>query len=81
MSSENPGSAPTDNQAQIDYWNGKAGETWKRSQARLDRMLTGLTSIAIDAAAPSEGERAIDVGCGCGETTPPAAKSAAAAST
>jgi len=58
-----------DNQQQIDYWNGEAGATWVRAQARLDVMLAPLSAVAIDAADPTEAERVIDVGCGCGTTT------------
>jgi len=59
----------SDNQAQIDYWNGRAGETWVGAQQRLDNMLEALTAVAIAKADPQPGERAIDVGCGCGTTT------------
>ena len=58
----------SDNQAQIDYWNGQAGATWVRAQQRLDAMLGDLTNVAIAKANPKPGERAIDVGCGCGAT-------------
>jgi len=59
----------SDNQPQIDYWNGQAGETWVRAQQRLDTMLEDLSAAAIAKANPQPGERAIDVGCGCGATT------------
>jgi len=59
----------SDNNAQIEYWNGSAGDTWQQSQAQLDAMLAGLSDIAVSAANVSQGERVIDVGCGCGDTT------------
>ncbi len=59
----------SDNQDQIDYWNGEAGATWVRVQERLDAMLEPLSKVAVDKANPVSGERAIDVGCGCGATT------------
>lgn len=54
---------------QIDYWNGDAGQTWTRNQARLDRVLAPVTEAAIAAAGPKPGETALDIGCGCGDTT------------
>lgn len=59
----------SDNQAQIEYWNGQAGATWTRVQARMDAMLQPLSDEAIRRAAPQTGERVIDVGCGCGATS------------
>lgn len=59
----------SDNSAQIDYWNGKAGETWVAAQERMDAMLADLTSAAIHKADARAGERVIDVGCGCGDTS------------
>jgi SAM-dependent methyltransferase len=57
-----------DNSAQIAYWNDKAAETWTAFQERLDALFTPLTALALDAAAPAEGERVTDIGCGCGAT-------------
>lgn len=59
----------SDNSAQIEYWNGKAGETWVAAQARMDAMLAELTAAAIMKADAAAGERVIDVGCGCGDTS------------
>ena len=56
------------NQTQIDYWNGKAGDTWANSQARLDTMLAPISTTAIDYAQLQSSEQVIDVGCGCGST-------------
>ncbi len=62
-------SAPTTpNAQQADYWNHVAGQTWVALQARLDRLFAPLTEVAIEHAAPRPGERAIDIGCGCGAT-------------
>jgi len=54
---------------QIDYWNAAAGATWAALNARLDRLIEPLGRAAMDALAPRLGERAIDIGCGCGQTT------------
>ena len=57
------------NEAQVDYWNGKAGDTWADAQERMDAMLKPISQAAINFAEPKSDERAIDIGCGCGETT------------
>jgi predicted TPR repeat methyltransferase len=59
----------SDNSAQIEYWNGKAGATWVAAQQRMDAMLAEFTATAIGKADASAGERVIDVGCGCGDTS------------
>ena len=69
--------AVSGNEAQIDYWNGAAGETWVRAQERTDAMLEPMTEIAIARANAAGGERVIDVGCGCGATTIALAESGA----
>jgi SAM-dependent methyltransferase len=57
------------NAAQIDYWNAQAGETWARFQELLDRQIEPLGREAMRALGPQAGERILDVGCGCGQTT------------
>ncbi len=57
------------NAAQIDYWNANAGQTWATFQEQLDRQIETLGFEAMRALAPAPGERIIDVGCGCGQTT------------
>ena len=57
------------NAAQIDYWNATAGQTWARHQAQLDRQIEPLGLEALRALAARPGERVLDVGCGCGQTT------------
>jgi trans-aconitate methyltransferase len=53
----------------IEYWNGDVGQKWVRFQDLMDRSFLPLGHAAMDAAAPKTGERVIDVGCGCGDTT------------
>jgi ubiquinone/menaquinone biosynthesis C-methylase UbiE len=60
-------SAP--NKEQIDFWNSTAAAVWVESQTRMDKMLAPLTEVALSAAAVHSGERVIDVGCGCGDTS------------
>ena len=57
------------NADQIDYWNGKVGETWVMMQERMDLALTPVTAALLAAAAPQAGELVLDIGCGAGETT------------
>jgi SAM-dependent methyltransferase len=57
------------NREQIDYWNAQAGHKWVALQDRLDAQLDPLGRLAMDRLAVRAGERAIDVGCGCGATT------------
>ncbi len=58
-----------DNQKQIEFWNGDAGEKWVNDQEKMDQMLNPFSDIAIDIAEPKFDERVIDVGCGCGATS------------
>lgn len=57
------------NGAQIEYWNGWMAERWAQNQENLDQLLAPLSEAAISAAALREGERVLDVGCGCGATS------------
>lgn len=57
------------NADQIAYWNGVAGEKWVTAQDRLDTMLSPISSRLLQALAAARGERILDIGCGCGETT------------
>jgi SAM-dependent methyltransferase len=51
------------------YWNGVPADRWVREQAALDAMLRPFGDAALVRARPSSGERALDVGCGCGDTS------------
>lgn len=57
------------NADQIAYWNNSAGATWAALQDRLDRQIEPLGQKAMDAGAPKAGERVLDIGCGCGQTS------------
>lgn len=58
-----------DNQEQVTYWNGEAGNTWVAEQERMDQMLQPLSQLALQLAKAAAGERVIDIGCGCGDTS------------
>ncbi|MDX2234073.1 MAG: methyltransferase domain-containing protein [Hyphomonadaceae bacterium] len=57
------------NADQIAYWNAEVGERWAAQQARLDALIAPFGAAALTLAAPQPGERALDIGCGCGDTT------------
>jgi len=58
----------TPNAQQAEYWNSAIAQTWVKLQTRLDQLFHPLTQVALEHAAPQPGERAIDIGCGCGAT-------------
>ena len=59
---------PADNSEQIAEWNGALGERWVAMRQEIDRFVVPFGNAALKAAAPQPGERAIDIGCGCGDT-------------
>ncbi len=59
----------SENQPQVDYWNGDAGKMWAKNQAVLDGNMEQLSEVALASAAPKPGEHVLDVGCGAGDTT------------
>jgi SAM-dependent methyltransferase len=61
--------APSDNQPQVDYWNGDAGKTWAKKQSVLDANMAILSEAALAFASAKPGEHVMDVGCGAGDTT------------
>ena len=54
--------------AQRTFWNSEATRRWVTEQARIDQLMADLTEAALAAAAPKQGERVLDVGCGTGTT-------------
>ncbi len=59
----------TTNQAQIDYWNGPAGERWAKYNSETDRNLAEAADAVLKLAAAQPGERVLDIGCGAGVTS------------
>jgi SAM-dependent methyltransferase len=57
------------NADQTTFWNELGGPTWAELSPLMDRQIEGVGRRAIEALAPRPGERLLDVGCGCGQTT------------
>ena len=57
------------NSEQRSFWNERAGPTWVAHQELLDLQIRPHGELATVALAPAPGERLIDLGCGCGDTT------------
>jgi len=58
-----------DNSEQIAEWNGALGQRWIAMRQEIDRIVVPFGDAALRAAAPQPGERVIDIGCGCGDTS------------
>jgi ubiquinone/menaquinone biosynthesis C-methylase UbiE len=63
------------NDEQINYWNGEAGEKWVKMSQQLDELLAPFIPEILTRAALQPNERVLDIGCGGGALTLEAAKS------
>ena len=57
------------NAEQIRYWNETIGPRWIEQEALLDAQIAPLGLAALERAGVAAGERVVDVGCGCGQTS------------
>jgi SAM-dependent methyltransferase len=64
------------NEAAAQRWNGESGTRWVENRERLVAIRERVTPHLFRAAAIAPGERVLDVGCGCGETTVAAGRAA-----
>jgi SAM-dependent methyltransferase len=56
------------NAEQIEYWNSSSIARWVTHQTALDLALRPFGSAAIEKLRVRDGDRVLDVGCGCGDT-------------
>lgn len=61
--------AKSDNASQISEWNGLQGERWAALQHEIDGIVLPFGNAALQTATPQPGEKVIDIGCGCGDTS------------
>ncbi len=57
------------NAQQIEYWNETSGAKWVAMEDVIDAQIEPLGTAAMDRADVRAGERVLDVGCGCGQTS------------
>ena len=57
------------NAQQIEYWNEVSGQRWVEMGDVIDLQIAPLGEVAMDRAKVVDGERVLDIGCGCGQTT------------
>ncbi len=50
-------------------WDSHSGARWVANQAQLDAMVAVFDQAVIEAAAPAQGERVLDIGCGAGASS------------
>jgi ubiquinone/menaquinone biosynthesis C-methylase UbiE len=57
------------NAEMIEYWNDKAGPKWVHFQKQLDGQIGAIGKIAMDRAGVKAGDKVLDIGCGCGDSS------------
>jgi SAM-dependent methyltransferase len=60
---------PSANPEQHQYWNETAGPKWTQLSDVIDTQIAPLGGEAMDRIGVGAGQRVLDVGCGCGQTT------------
>ncbi len=62
------------NTDQAEFWTGPSGQSWVTHQDAMDAMLQPVSDLLLRAANLQTGQRVLDVGCGTGSSTLPAAE-------
>jgi len=57
------------NADQAKYWNSEPGRKWIVYEERLNTVFQAINDRLLERAAPTTGERVLDIGCGTGATT------------
>ena len=57
------------NAQQIEYWNQQSASKWVALESLLDQQLGPLGLATLERAQPAAGERVLDIGCGCGQSS------------
>ncbi len=57
------------NAQQIEYWNQQSASKWVALESLLDQQLGPLGLATLERAKPAAGERVLDIGCGCGQSS------------
>jgi SAM-dependent methyltransferase len=70
-------SRPLANADQASSWDGPEGDYWRKNEAAYNTMLRAYSTRLLTAANLKSGERALDVGCGCGDSSCAAARAVA----
>ena len=70
-------SPPLANSDQASSWDGPEGDYWRKNEPRYNAMLCAYSAHLLGAARIQAGERVLDVGCGCGDSSCAAARAAA----
>ena len=71
-------SHPLANADQASSWDGPEGDYWRKNDASYNAMLRAYSARLLAAANLQPGERVLDVGCGCGDSSCAAARAVAA---